>query len=186
MQTALPPVLIQGETGTGRTTIVVRPSVLIAEVRELERHGEVLHPHGGDHRLQVVPALAGHADLLLLNLRGHFELSLANKAGDLFGNLGLEALFDLDYLARVPQRRHVRFALLNVLEADIALGDFADDNLIQRFQLERVLGGKLVLILFKHDGRVGPPEIKTVGQFLVGDVHGVLDFHRVDSADDIE
>ena len=74
MQTALPPVLIQGETGTGKTTIAVRPSVLIAEVRELERHREVLRPHGGDHRLQVVTALAGHTDLLFLNLRRHLEL----------------------------------------------------------------------------------------------------------------
>src|ERR1017187_6863497 len=74
MQTALPPVLIQGETDTGKTTIAVRPSVLIAEVRELERHREVLRPHGGDHRLQVVPALAGHTDMLFLNLRRHLEL----------------------------------------------------------------------------------------------------------------
>ena len=47
---------------------------LIAVVRELERYREVFRPHGGDHRLQVVAALARHADLLVLDLRGHFEL----------------------------------------------------------------------------------------------------------------
>ena len=159
---------------------------LIPEVRELERHREFLCPHGCDHPLQVVPALARHADLLVLNLRGHFELRFADKAGDLFGDLGLEALFDLDHLPRVSQRRHVRLALLHVLEADIALGYFADDNLRQRLQLEGVLGGELDLVLFEHDLRFGAPEIKAVGQFLLGNVHRVLDFHRVHLADDIE
>src|SRR5438034_912163 len=61
--------------------------LLIAEIRELERHWKVLRPHCRDHRLQVVPALAGHADLFVLNLRRHFELCLADEASDLFGDI---------------------------------------------------------------------------------------------------
>ena len=43
---------------------------LIAEVRELQRRRKVLRAHCGDPRLQIVPALAGHADLLVLDKNG--------------------------------------------------------------------------------------------------------------------
>ena len=117
----------------------------------MERHREVLRPHRCDHRLEIVAAFARHADLLVLDLCGHFKLGLADEAGDLFGNLGVEALFDLDLLPRVPERRHVGLTLLDVLEADTALGDLADDNFRQRLQLEGVLGGEFDLVLFEHD-----------------------------------
>src|SRR5438046_2533261 len=61
-------------------------TTLIAEICELERYWEILCSQGRDHRLQIVAALAGDPDLLVLNLRGHFEFCLANKAGDLFGS----------------------------------------------------------------------------------------------------
>src|ERR1039458_5807659 len=71
---------------------------LIAVVRELESYREIFRSHRCDHSLEIVAALARHADLLVLDLRGHFELGLADEAGDLFGNLGVEALFDFDQL----------------------------------------------------------------------------------------
>ena len=64
-----------------------RCRILIAEVCELERDRKVFRPHGGNHGLKFVSAFAGHADLLVLNLGGHFEFRVADIAGDLFGNI---------------------------------------------------------------------------------------------------
>src|SRR6516164_3593754 len=183
---SMPPGIAAGHIPRAVPGFKSRCRLLIAEVCELERDWKVFRPHRGNHRLKFVPAFAGHADLLVLNLGGYFEFRLADIADDLFGNIGRNTLFDLNQLPRMPQRRNVRLALLDAFEADIAFGNLADDNLHQRLQLERVVGGEFDLVFFEHDFRRGPFEIETVGQFFPGHIHGVLDFHRVDLADDIE
>src|SRR5579884_3539795 len=78
---------------------------LIPEILELERHGKFVSANGGNHRLQIVPALAGDADLVVLDLRGDLELGVANEGGDLLGDLRLDALLELDDLTCVAERR---------------------------------------------------------------------------------
>jgi hypothetical protein len=46
-------------------------------------------------------------NLLRLDLGGQFELRLVDESGELFGDPGAEALFDVDQLPRVPERRPV-------------------------------------------------------------------------------
>lgn len=145
-----------------------------------------MRPHRRHHRLQLVPALARDADLLVLDLRRHLELPVADEAGDLLGETGFDALFDFDQLARVAQRRNIRLAPLNVLEADVALGQLGHDNLHQRLDLELVLGGELDLVFLESNLRLASLEVETIGQFFFGSIHRVLDFHRVDLTDDIK
>src|SRR5437867_6185618 len=100
----------------------------IPEILETQGDREIVGAHRGDDRLQFVPALGGDADFFALNLGGNLELTVADKAGDLLGDAGLDALLDLDDLAGVAERGEVRLAFLDVLKADVALGQLADDD----------------------------------------------------------
>src|ERR1051326_5521123 len=103
----------------------------VPEVLEAEGHREILRAHGGDDRLEVVPVLARNADFFTLNLGGDLEFGVADKGGDLFGDNGFDALFYFDHLARVAERGKIRLAFIDVLEADAAFGQFADDDFHQ-------------------------------------------------------
>ena len=142
--------------------------------------------HGGDDGLQFVAALAVHAHFVALDLRRHLELAVADEAGDLFGNVARNSIFYFDALPRVAERRDVRLALLHAFHADAALGELADDNLVQRGNLELIVGGKLDFRFFQNDFPFGAFEIEAVGEFLFGLVDGVLDFHRVDLRNNVE
>ena len=58
-----------------------------AVVLELERHGQVELAQPGDDALQVVPALARHADRVALDLRLDLRELVADQLGDLLGDL---------------------------------------------------------------------------------------------------
>jgi len=152
----------------------------------LHGRGKILRAHGGDDGLQLIPALAGHADGVALDLRGHFELAVADEAGDLLGNGRFNALFDFDDLPRVAERGNVRLGRFHALEADIASGEPAHDDFRKRLDFELVRGGELDFVFFKNDFPLAALEIKAVGQFLVGLVDAVLDFHRVDLGNNVE
>jgi len=142
--------------------------------------------HGGDDGLQFVAALAVHAHLVALNLRRHLELALADEAGDLLGHRALDAVLDLDALPRVAERGDVRVALLHAFHADAALGQLADDDFVQRGDLELVVGGEFDFRLFQNDFPFAPLEVEAVGELLFGLVDGVFDFHRVDLRNNVE
>lgn len=95
----------------------------VPEIHELHRHGKLLRLDRANDRLQFVPALAGDADFVALNLGRNLEFAVADEAGDQFGDGGLDALLDLDDLARVAQRRDFRLGFLDALEADAAFGE---------------------------------------------------------------
>ena len=142
--------------------------------------------HGSDDRLQFVAALAVHAHFVAQDLRRHLELTVADEAGDLLGHRALDALLDLDALPRVAKRRDVRVALLHAFHADAALGELADDDLVERADFELVVGTQFDFIFIQDDFRLAAFEVKTVGQFLFGLVDGVLDLHRVDLRNNVE
>ena len=159
---------------------------LIPEIHELHRDGEFFYAHRRDDGLKFVPALASDADGVALNLRRHLEFAVADEAGDLFGHGGFDALLDLDALPRVAERRNVRPGRFHALEADVALGEPAHDNFRERADFELVRGGELDFVFFKHDFCLAALEVEAVGQFLVGLVDGILDFHRVDLGNNVE
>ena len=161
-------------------------SFSLPEIHKLHGHGKILRAHGGDDGLQFVPALAVHAHLVALNLRGDLEFAVADEAGDLLGDGGFDALLDLDALPRVAERRNVRFALLHAFQADAALGQPADDDFVERGDLELVGGGEFDFGFLQHDFPLAAFEVEAVGQFLFGLVDGVFDFHRVDLRNNVE
>jgi len=136
--------------------------------------------HGGDNGLQFVAALAVHPHFVALNLRRHLELAVTDEPGDLLGHVARDAVFELDELPGVAERRDVGVALFDALEADAALGELADDHFVQRADFVVVLGGQLDLRLFQNDLGLAALEIKAVGEFLFGLVDGVFNFHGVD------
>lgn len=162
------------------------PRDSIPEILELQRHRKILVPHRTDDRLQVIATLARDPDLRILDLRRHLEFVVPDESRDLFRNICRDTLLDLDGLPRVAQRRNIRIALLHIFHADVALGEFAQDNFAQRRDLELIRGTELDFIFLQGDLGFAVLEIKPVGEFLFGDVHCVLDLHRVHFADDIK
>src|SRR4051812_32090031 len=102
----------------------------IAEILELQRDGKLLGSDGADHRLQFIAAFGRDANLLVLDLRRDLELALADEASDFLGHERLDALLDLDGLARVAEGGKIGLGALDVFHADAALGQLADDDFL--------------------------------------------------------
>src|SRR5206468_3593119 len=100
----------------------------VPKVLELQGDREIVRAHGSDDRLQLIAALAGNANFGALDLAGDFQLSFADKAGDLLGDLRFEALLDFDELPSMAERGNVRLAALDIFQADIAFGQLAHDD----------------------------------------------------------
>ena len=140
----------------------------------------------GDHFLQIIAVLAGHANFLALNLGGDLELLIANELRHLLGDCGLDTLLDLDDLAGVAEGGDVRLFLLHGFQTDVPLGELAHHDLSEGLHLKGVVGGKFDLVFIQDDLGLAALEIEAVDQLLVGNVDGILDFHRVHLRDDIE
>ena len=119
-------------------------------------------------------------------MSGDLEFLLADQAGDLFGNRGLETLLDLNDLPGMAEGGYIRFGFFDIFQADIALGQLAHDDFSQGANFELVLGGKFYLIFFEDDFSGAAFEIETVGQLFFCLVDGILDFHRVYLRNNIE
>ena len=69
---------------------------------------------------------------------------------------------------------------------DVTFGEPAHDDFRESVDFELVRGGELDFVFFENDFRLGPLEVEAVGQFLVGLIDGVFDFHRVDLGNNVE
>src|ERR1051325_690331 len=111
---------------------------LIPKIGELQGLRKIFSADRSNHRLEIVAAPTVDTNLLILNLRGHFEFALTNQARDLFGQSWFDALFDFDHLTGMPQRRDVRRTHLNTFETDVPFGELAHDDFAQSLDLELV------------------------------------------------
>ena len=91
---------------------------------------------------------------------------------DGLGHVGLEALLQLQFLPRVAERGDVGVLALDIFEADVAPGQLAEDDFLQRLDLELVDGAELDRFLFEKDFGLGLAEIEAVGQFLAAPARG--------------
>src|SRR5687767_6118545 len=141
---------------------------LIAEIVELQRDLELLHPAQQRHReLQVVALLAGHAQLLALDLGLDLELRALDRRDDLLRDGLLDALLDRDLLLRA---REVDLGLADVHRADVDAprGEPAAQDLEHLLELE-VRRRRL-----RHDeavarvARIGAPDIVAVAGLANG------------------
>jgi hypothetical protein len=69
---------------------------------------------------------------------------------------------------------------------EISFGQPADDDFVERGDLELVGGGEFDFGFLQHDFPLAAFEVEAVGQFLFGLVDGVFDFHRVDLRNNVE
>src|SRR6266498_4802468 len=73
------------------TLVIGKWASLIPKILELEGGGKILGAHGADDGLQIIPAFAGHADFITLDLSGDFQFKIADEGGDLLGQGGFDA-----------------------------------------------------------------------------------------------
>ena len=76
---------------------------------------------------------AGHADLVALQRRLHLEPAGLDRRDDLFCFHTFNPLFDRQFLPR-RQRRDRRVAVVHVAQVDVALGQLADHDFVQRLE----------------------------------------------------
>lgn len=134
--------------------------------------------NGGDDGLEVVAVFSGDADLIAKDLGCDLDFCVADKGGDLFGRGRFDALLNFDDLAGVAEGRDIRIAFFDAFEADLAFREFADDDFFEGAEFELIFGAQLDFVFFEEDLSFGAFEIEAVGEFFIGLVDGILDFHR--------
>ena len=107
-------------------------------------------------------------------MRGGLELGIADRLADRLGDVGLEALLEFQFLPRVAERGDVGVLALDILEADVAAGEFAEDDFLEGGELELVDGAELDRLFFEEDFGLGVAEIEAVGEFLARLLDGVF------------
>src|SRR5690606_14044083 len=170
---------------TPRSTASGSKASSVTEVVELQRQAEVLTAQQRDRSLQVVALLAGHAQLVAVDLAVDLEPGFLELALDLLRQLAVDALAHRDLL---PRAGHVG---LDVAELQAAGVDLPRDqaraqdvgHLLQLELAGRGLGDDRVLA---HELRVHALEVEAVGQLAVGLVDGVDQLVGVDFGNDIE
>ena len=118
---------------------------------ETEGDGEIFGSALGHDFLEVVAAFAGDADVVAHDLSGDFEFGIADEAGDLLGGGSVDALLDDDLLAGVAERGDVGILALDVFEADLALGQFVQEDFVKGGDFELILGGEIDLVFLVFD-----------------------------------
>src|SRR3954463_12001926 len=158
-----------------------------AVVRELQGDVEVGFLEHRNDALQVVPLLAGHAQLVALDLRLDALRALASDAlRDRLGGGVRDPLLDG---GRDPELLAGRLRLL-------ALECLERDTTLDQLLLEDVQDGLRALVtvrLDEHAQLAGPgdgctdaAEVVPVGDLLRGLIESVVDLLTVDLADDVE
>src|SRR6185369_5870773 len=94
---------------------------LFPEIRKLHLHIQILAFEELDRILEIIAVLAGHPDLIVLDLGLHLELGLLDDGNDILGLLLGYALLDSDNLAHHPARGRLDLAVLQRLDGNIAL-----------------------------------------------------------------
>src|SRR5690606_30503064 len=158
-----------------------------AEVHELERDVEIRALQQRDRRLQVVAALRLHAQLVALDLALDALRGLvADDLRDLLRVVAADALLDAGLDAVLLAARE-RLAGVEGPQRDAAL----DELLLEHVEhgLDALLGVRLQqdpALAAEFDRRADPLEVVPLRDLLLGLVDGVLQFHRVDLAHDVE
>src|SRR5262245_10834736 len=160
--------------------------LLRAVVGELHLDTQVLLPEELDHRLEVVPVLAEHADLVLLDLRLDLELRVLDEAHDLLRLLHRDPLLDVDPLAHGATRRGLDLAVAERLErhapaVELRLEDV--EHLLQDVVVVRVDRDRALV-----EAQLGLRLLEVVARLHVARrlVDRVGDRLRIDLARDVE
>jgi enoyl-CoA hydratase/carnithine racemase len=118
-----------------------------AVVLELERDCQIELAQSGDDALEVVAALAGHADGVTLDLRLDLRELVPDQLGDLLGDLLRQASSEADPLADLVAARFLHLAPVEDLERQASPDRLRLDEVLDRGRPILVVGDQDELIL---------------------------------------
>ena len=113
---------------------------LVSEVLEIQRYAKIFPSQELNDGLQVILLLPGDSDLAVLQLALHIQSFCLDRLGDLLGLIAFEALFNMNFLAGMPQRRDGWVLALHITQIDPALSQLPNHDLHQRPQSGCILG----------------------------------------------
>src|ERR1700682_160614 len=100
----------------GSSAVKARCAALVPEVVELEWHAELAGAQERDHRLQLVAALAGDAQLLALNGGLRLQLAVLDAVLELARHFRVDALAQRDLLLGLGE---IRLRFLDLQAVDV-------------------------------------------------------------------
>src|SRR5690606_9365813 len=170
---------------TSRSTCAASCGPSVTEVVELQRQLEVLAAQQRHRGLQVVALLAGHAQLVAVDLAVDLELGVLELALDLLGQLALDALAHRDLLPCAGDVG-VDVAELQAARVDLPRDQAGAQDVGHLLQLELARRGLRDHRVLALEPRFHALEVEAGGQLAGGLVDGVDQLVRVDFGDDIE
>src|SRR3954464_8861591 len=120
---------------------------LSAVVLELQRDGKIEIAQSGDDALEIVTALAGHADGVTLDLRLDLRDLVPDEFGDLLRDLLRQPAAQPDRLADLVAAGFLHLAPVEDLERQVAPDRLGFDEVLDRRSSILVVGQKRDLIL---------------------------------------
>ena len=177
-----------GASGTSKFEAVTRrrDGLCRAVVRELQRDPQLLALDQGDDRLQVVPVLAGHAHLVLLDRGLHPDLAVLDEAHDLSGLFLRHAVLQGDGLPHGAARGRLGIAHGERLQVDTAAVQLRLQDVEDGLELHVIARGDGDHHLFLLDLVLRPLEIVAGLDLALRLVDGVGDLLHVELARDVE
>src|SRR5437867_5474224 len=163
-----------------------RIAASLTEVRELESDAEVVSAQELDHGLQIVPLLAGDADLIPLDRHLHLPLGVLHELHDLAALVGRDALLQVHALLRAARRAGLDGPRLHRLQRNLAAGQLLAQDLTESAHLVVVRGQQVERVLLAPELRLGVLEVEALPDLAQGLVDCVVDLLQVDAADHVE
>eukprot|EP01136_Pigoraptor_vietnamica_P017703 Opistho-1_new@63244 len=159
--------------GSSRAFTASVPEVVVAQ-------GHVRHflLQQGDGLLQIVTVLAGDAHAVALDGGLDLHLAVLDRADDLLGQIGLDAVLDLvDLLDLVAAELLDLLGLVQEADDHVLLGQLGIEHGLDLFQLELAVaeGLDLLVLVLQFDAGAGALEVEAGADLLGAVFHAILD-----------
>jgi hypothetical protein len=150
---------------------------LARKTRRSELHGKIeLHAADEvDDLLQIVFGLAGHAQLLILDLCRDLELLVFDGFGEFLGAIGRDAFGARHDLAQRALRGRFRLAELQRFERNAALDALALQDVDHVLEFHLVVRDDRDRHVLEFDGRLRVFEVETRGDLARRLIHGIFE-----------
>src|ERR1700736_2400743 len=99
--------------------LVIFSGQLVSKISETETDTEILAAQELDDRLKIVSLFTGHSDLTILELALHLGIKRFNCFDDLLCLITFQALFEMNFLARMSERRDRRILPFHIPQIDV-------------------------------------------------------------------
>src|SRR5947207_1425187 len=158
----------------------------LTEVGELHRDAEVALANRLQRRLQVVPLLARHPDLVALDRDLDLQLQILHELHDLAALLRRDALLELDGLLRRPRRPRLDVAPLERLQRHLPPSELLAQDFGEGAHLVIVGGEEMDRRVLAAQLRLLALEVEPLRDLAQRLLDRVVDLLQVDAAYDVE